>query len=112
MNRVTCEFCNLSVKDKYTLKTHLVRNKTCLKTRGLTLNTNFVCNGCNNMFSTNLNLTTHIDTCKKYIILKVREDCKEECKSEYCTQINKLKEQLKEPEIITYDNNQVTNSNQ
>ena len=26
--------------------------------------------------------------------------------------LNKLKEQLKEPEIITYDNNQVTNSNQ
>jgi len=48
------------------------------------------------MFSTNLNLTTHIDTCKKYIILKVREECKEEYKSEYYTQINKLKEQLKE----------------
>ena len=95
-SRVICEFCNLSVKDKYTLKTHLVRNKTCLKTRGLTLNTNFVCNGCNNMFSTNLNLATHIDACKKYIAFKVREDCKEEYKKEYYTQINKLKEQVKE----------------
>ncbi len=36
MSREVCQFCNLSVKDKYTLKTHLLKNKRCLKNRGLT----------------------------------------------------------------------------
>jgi len=110
----TCQFCDISVKDKYSLKNHLVRNKKCLKIRGLTLNTNFICKGCENTYSSNANLVIHIETCKEYIILKVREECKVEydkqiqeknneidkllldTKSEYCTQINKLKEQLKE----------------
>ena len=114
MSLNTCQFCDISLKDKYSLKNHLVRNKKCLKIRGLTLNTNFICKGCKNTYSSNANLVIHIETCKEYIILKVREECKVEydkqiqeknneidkllldIKSEYCTQINKLKEQLKE----------------
>ena len=74
----TCQFCNTSVKDKYSLKNHLVRNKTCLKIRGLTLNTNFICKGCENTYSSNSNLVIHTETCKDYIILKVRQECKQE----------------------------------
>ena len=43
---VVCEFCKSSVRDKYSLKTHLSKNKKCLKIRGLTLDTKFVCKGC------------------------------------------------------------------
>ena len=34
-----CQFCNSSLKDKYALKSHLLKNKNCLKTRGLSLQT-------------------------------------------------------------------------
>jgi len=72
--REICEFCNVSVKDKHTLKNHIIRNKTCLKLRGLTLDTKFICKGCENIFSTNLNLMSHIDSCKKYNILEATKE--------------------------------------
>lgn len=28
-----CKFCNSSLKDKYSLKKHLIRNKKCIKSR-------------------------------------------------------------------------------
>lgn len=93
MSKVVCEFCNITVKDKYTIKTHLLKNKTCLKIRGMTLNTNFICIGCNNMFSSNINLVTHTESCKQFIILKT----KEECKIEY----DKLKDQYNQLEDKT-----------
>ena len=88
--RDICEFCNISVKDKYTLKTHLLKNKTCLKIRGLSLNTKFICKGCDHVFPNNINLINHIETCKKYIIIKI----KEECKDNYEKQIKELQEEF------------------
>ena len=100
-DRKVCEFCNLSVKDKNTLKNHLIRNKTCLKIRGLSLNTKFICNGCNNTFASNINLISHVDTCKKYIILKVETDIK----TKYENQIQELKQLLKEKDTLILLNN-------
>jgi len=74
MEKEVCTHCNTSVKDKYTLKTHLVRNKSCLKIRGLSLTTTFICKGCEKIFSTNLNLMTHIESCKKYNILEATKE--------------------------------------
>ena len=98
--REICEFCNVSVKDKHTLKNHIIRNKTCLKLRGLTLDTKFICKGCENTFSSNINLIVHIESCKQYITLKIREECKEEYKEEYEKQINELQQQLKDKNKI------------
>ena len=79
---VLCEFCKSSVRDKYSLKTHLSKNKKCLEIRGLTLETKFVCKGCQHVFPNNINLVVHIESCKQYIIIKVREECKDEYKNE------------------------------
>jgi len=107
MTREICEFCNISVKDKYTLKTHLVKNKTCLNLRGLSLDTKFICTGCNHVFPNNINLLVHIESCKKYIIIKIREECKEEYKEQLITQqqqfdkdIIEYKKQLNEKDSI------------
>jgi hypothetical protein len=103
----TCEFCKLTVKDKYSLKNHLIRNKNCLKTRGLSLVTKYRCKGCENSFLSKSDLVIHNDICKDYIIMKTREECKEECKEEYINEINKLQQEkdegIKEIEKLRYE---------
>jgi len=75
---MNCEYCNISFKTKYTLKAHLSNNKSCLKNRGLTLETKFICSGCQLVFTNNKNLLNHIDICKKYNFLKIHEKYQEE----------------------------------
>jgi len=106
--REICKFCKSSVKDKYTLKNHLLRNKKCLKIRGLSLTTNFICKGCEHICTSNINLSVHIETCKEYIIMKVRED--------YQTEVNQLKNNEKflvdtiiKLEKIQKDNDKILN---
>jgi hypothetical protein len=67
------------------LKSHFTTNKKCLKLRGLELTSNFVCKGCDAPFVNNKNMNIHLDSCKKYIILKVKE--------EYDIKIQKLKDE-------------------
>ena len=69
-----CTHCNLTFKTKYTLKSHILNSKTCLKKRGLTLETKFTCEACCMSFASNINLNVHIDSCKKYIIYKAQYD--------------------------------------
>ena len=69
-----CAHCNLTFKTKYTLKSHTLNSKTCLKKRGLTLETKFTCEACSMSFASNINLNVHIDSCKKYIIYKAQQD--------------------------------------
>jgi hypothetical protein len=97
-DREICKFCKSSVKDKYTLKSHLVKSKKCLQLRGLSLESKFICSGCNHVFPGNANLIIHLDTCKEYIISNIREECKQEnniqiakLQAEYNDQITKLK---------------------
>ena len=80
-----CIHCKLILKSKYILKTHLTNNKACLKLRGLTMESKFFCVGCNTTFMNKVNLALHLDSCKKYIILKVKE--------EYDIKIQKLKDE-------------------
>ena len=96
--REICKFCKSSVKDKYTLKSHLVKSKKCLQLRGLSLESKFICSGCNHVFPGNANLIIHLDTCKEYIISNIREECKQEnniqiakLQGEHNDQITKLK---------------------
>jgi len=69
-----CEHCNLPFTSKYTLKVHLNTNKTCLKKRGLEIDKKFVCIACKQICASNTNLSNHLDVCKEYICLKVREE--------------------------------------
>jgi hypothetical protein len=103
MSKEICQFCNLSVKDKYTLKTHILKSKSCLKKRGLSLETKYICKGCQHISSNNTNLIMHIENCKEYIILKIRDECKEE----YEKQINKLKNEISDL-TIKFENIQKT----
>jgi len=81
---MNCEFCSLALKSKYILKTHLTSNKACLKLRGLEMSTKFICDGCNMNLTSKMNLNVHIESCKKYSLLKVKE--------EYDLEIKKMKE--------------------
>jgi hypothetical protein len=97
-----CEFCSLSFKTKYTLKWHQSNNKACLKSRGLSLETRFVCAGCSLTFTNNINLATHMDICKKFMVLNVQEECKkqieaiqQECKENTDTIQQECKETIK-----------------
>jgi hypothetical protein len=90
----------ITLKDKYALKSHLLKNKNCLKTRGLTLETKFVCKGCENVFPSKTNLNIHTNICKDYSLLKVRE--------EYTEEIDKLqKEIVKKDEEINKLRNEI-----
>jgi hypothetical protein len=90
--REICQFCKSSLKDKYALKSHLLKNKNCLKTRGLTLETKFVCKGCENVFPSKTNLNIHTNICKDYSLLKVRE--------EYTEEIDKLRQEIVEKDKL------------
>ena len=80
---MNCEHCHLSFTSKYTLKSHLANNKTCLKLRGLEMDSKFICTACKQSCTSNINLSLHMESCKKYIIFKVQE--------EYDLKINELK---------------------
>ena len=104
-----CEHCKIFLKSKYSLKNHLVNNKSCLKIRGLTLDTEFICRGCNVVFMNNNNLTVHTDTCKKYIKVYLQDGHKKEIQrleKEHSEQIEKIikthKDEMKEIEFETH----------
>ena len=69
-----CEYCKTIVKSKYNLKSHLLKNKTCLKSRGLQMESNFVCRGCKLSFTVNFNLSIHHETCRIYQNLLISEE--------------------------------------
>jgi len=90
-----CEHCNIMVKSKYILKTHLVSNKTCLKIRGIELGNNFICKGCSTTFINKSNMNNHMETCKKNILLKASEQYElkiKTLKDDYDLQIKKIKD--------------------
>jgi len=81
-----CEFCKTNCKNLYNLNLHLTKSKKCLKIRGLQLNTKYVCNGCNTMYSNNANLNIHKESCKEFALFQLEEKFKSE--------IDKLKEEI------------------
>jgi hypothetical protein len=42
MSEVICEFCKTELSNKYILKSHLLKNKSCLALRDLELKTKFL----------------------------------------------------------------------
>lgn len=62
-----CDFCHSSFKSKYTLKSHLINNKSCLKKRGLKLEAKIQCKACLSIFTHQSHLSAHQETCKEYL---------------------------------------------
>ena len=106
----TCNFCKQSVKSKYNLKSHIEKNKTCLKNRGIVFTSNFICEGCNLTFTNKANLLVHKDICKFYIILKIKEETTIEInniKTKYENMIKNIKDEYETKhsfDIIEYKN--------
>ena len=73
-----CNYCSNTFKSSSNLKIHLTTSKKCMKSRGLPIESNFVCKGCNSVFMTKLNFNVHQESCKEFIVLKITEKYTEE----------------------------------
>ena len=96
-----CEHCKLVLKSKYNLKAHLSNNKSCLKIRGLEMESKFTCKDCNLSFINNVSLNTHFEICKRKELNKDKNSLIKE-------QELKLKDQnalIKEQELKLKDQN-------
>ena len=92
MSDSICEFCNVTVKSKYNLKSHLMNNKACLKIRNIEIDKTFVCIGCDYIFTNNTNLSVHKDSCKKYIVTILQQEFDKKLKEEKDNTLNMQKE--------------------
>jgi len=90
----TCTYCKSEFKTKYNLKSHLVKNKSCLKKRGIELISNFQCVGCKIVLTAKTHLDFHHQTCKDYMRHKY-EQIIEDLKKENEIKIVELKEYYK-----------------
>ena len=63
-----CDTCNKTFSSKYTLKTHLERNKKCITSRGGEIKSDFVCKSCNHISMKRGDFHAHLSNCVKYII--------------------------------------------
>ena len=88
----TCTYCKSEFKTKYNLKSHLIKNKSCLKRRGIELISNFQCIGCKIVLTAKTHLVFHHETCKDYIKYKY-EQIIEDLKKDNETKIVQLKDQ-------------------
>ena len=97
-----CEHCKLVLKSKYNLKAHLSNNKSCLKIRGLEMESKFTCKDCNLSFINNVSLNTHFEICKRKELNKDKNALIKEQELKLKDQNALIKEQelkLKEQEI-------------
>ena len=69
----TCDYCKSIFTNKYTLKSHLINNKTCLKNRGLLMENKWQCKGCLINLTFKSHLIAHQDICKDFIKLEYTE---------------------------------------
>ena len=92
-SREQCEHCKSTFQNKTILKTHINTNKKCLALRGLSLETKFICEGCNIMLITVSHLHSHYEICRQYIVSKLLEKHEKELQEQSNNYENKLKEQ-------------------
>jgi myosin heavy subunit len=92
-SREQCSHCKSTFQNKTILKTHINTNKKCLASRGLSLQTKFICEGCNIMLITVNHLHSHYEICRQYIVSKLLEKHEKELQEQSNNYENKLKEQ-------------------
>jgi hypothetical protein len=93
-----CEFCNVILASKYSLKTHLATNKGCLSKRNLQLESKFHCKGCDVYVKDNHKLLKHQSSCKPYQRLIITEETSEKYQQELKDLENKYQKEIKEME--------------
>ena len=93
----SCDHCNATLKSKYSLKTHLVTNKACLKIRGVDMPNKWQCSACSIILSFKSQLVAHQDICKDFIKKEYDEKIIK-LQQEYNEKENKLLEKVKELE--------------
>jgi hypothetical protein len=93
-----CEYCNSTFKSKYSLKTHLATNKSCLKSRGVEIENKWQCEGCLIVLSFKSHLICHQNICKEFI-KKGNNERVEKLEEEYKKNINKLEKGYKQKTI-------------
>lgn len=89
-----CEHCKVILKSKYNLKIHLRSSKSCLKLRGLEMESKFTCKGCNLVCTGSIILSAHHEICKTYQRLLIDE--------EHNKEITSIREQLSKKEEDYY----------
>lgn len=94
METFNCQYCEISCKNKYILDTHLKKSKKCLSLRGLSLENNFICEGCKTLYSNNTNLNIHTSSCKVFALHKQSNELKEKYEKELDNQKNKHEKEL------------------
>jgi len=89
-----CNFCEKIFKTKYTLKSHIEKNKKCMIDRGQELKSDFVCQNCDYVAMFKNDLIKHINICK------VKKVDSSDLLKELKEQITQLRVQLKEKDDI------------
>ena len=75
-----CKFCKKILKNQYTLETHQKTTKYCLKLQGKTLDKTYMCQGCDETFTSKRWLSYHEKKCKVIAYLYKEDEEKEELK--------------------------------
>lgn len=105
-----CEHCKLILKSKYILKAHLSNNKSCLKKRGLEMESKYICSGCKSSFISNINLNIHHESCKSYQSLGYEIKLKDKDKEYESKLIQKDKEcEIKIKEMSREHSKEISN---
>jgi len=81
-----CNSCKKEFSTKYTLKTHLERNKKCIKERGLEITSKYVCKSCNHISMQKMDFQIHLKNCTKYALDLQRD--------EYDEKADKIRDEL------------------
>lgn len=103
MSREICLHCNATFKNKSILQTHINTNKKCLKLRGVSLQTEFICEGCKTMNVALKHLISHREICKDYQKFVVEKKFKDEFEQYKKEQEKKYIEKIKEQETYFTD---------
>lgn len=91
LSKFTCEWCEKSFTNAYTLKTHIETAKYCLKERGEKNTKDIECEFCFTKFSVKSSFVRHIDICAKR-----KQHEKEQMQILHKQEITKFKKKLKE----------------
>jgi hypothetical protein len=91
-----CQFCNNSFSNKYTLRTHQLNSKKCLKLQtNQTVNSSLQCSFCEKIMSSKIRFEGHLAICKR------KKEAELQMKND---EIKKLEQRL-EKEAVSEDEN-------
>ena len=102
MESLQCITCDKVFTTKYTLKTHLNKNKKCMIARGITISSEYVCK-CKHISMTKNEFNNHIQNCLTYQIELIKTKFEEKL-AEKDAMIFKLEAKLEKFENVVIAN--------